>query len=141
MTTSAPPRWNLPAETCSPPLGPADLDDFLKRLRDWEPFDSGVVLDDVGDALDDVAPDAVALDALARRLRRHLERLVAIAVANEAEERDEATAGLVGRARPLAAEALPDDQARALVQLRQMGWTTHELLERLIETKCLREAV
>ncbi|WP_236570386.1 DUF6415 family natural product biosynthesis protein [Streptomyces mexicanus] len=103
----------------------------LDRLRGWTVFDGGAPLDDVATALDDVPPVEEATEELAERLRGHLMRLVTIAVAAEAEQRDETVAQLIERARALRAEGVPEGRWNAVGHLRRLGWAVHELLERL----------
>ncbi|MFD7407682.1 DUF6415 family natural product biosynthesis protein [Streptomyces sp. NPDC059866] len=90
-------RW---AEPWSPPLDP-------EELQSWGAFDDGALLDDVAAVLDDVIPPEEHVDELAERLRGHSMRLVTIAVAAEAEERDAAAAWLIEQTRTLRCEHLP----------------------------------
>ncbi|MFC9916306.1 DUF6415 family natural product biosynthesis protein [Streptomyces sp. NPDC127197] len=131
-SVSAVPRWR-------PPLDPDALRTVLEKVRAWEPFDGGALLDDVAVVLDNVMPAEEYVEELAQRLRGHLMRLVDIAVAAEAEE-DKATARLIERARNVRSENMPGDHRQAVGHLRRMGWTVNELLERLVATKCLKEA-
>ncbi|MGW8954747.1 DUF6415 family natural product biosynthesis protein [Streptomyces sp. NPDC055709] len=110
----------------------------LTQLRDWQAFDGEALLDDVADVLDDIAPAEEHVEQLAERLRGHLMRLVNIAVANEAEQRDDTAAWLVGRARALRSEELPGGHWKAVGHLRRMGWTVNELLERMVDTGCVK---
>ncbi|MFI9730902.1 DUF6415 family natural product biosynthesis protein [Streptomyces sp. NPDC052092] len=115
------------------------LHDLLERVRGWQPFDSGALLDDVAAVLDDVPPPEGDTAQLAERLRRHLARLVTIAVASEAQQ-DTAAAQLVLRARTLHADPLPCGRQEVLAHLRRLGWTANELHDRLTAIRCLREA-
>ncbi|GHF15124.1 hypothetical protein GCM10014715_83050 [Streptomyces spiralis] len=121
-------------------MEPEVLQDMLARIRRWQPFDGDALLEDVGAVLDDCIPTEQHVDELAQRLRGHLVRLVDIAVATGAEQRDTATAGLVERAHAVCREAVPCDRWKAVGYLRRMGWTVQELHERLVVTDCLREA-
>ncbi|GED90682.1 hypothetical protein TNCT6_77670 [Streptomyces sp. 6-11-2] len=112
----------------------------LQKVRKWQAFDGDALLDDVGAVLDDCIPAEEYVDELAQRLRGHLMQLVTIAVAAEAEQRDETAARLVDRARTLRTEDMPGDHWKAVGHLRRMGWTVNELLERLVATRCLKEA-
>ncbi|MFI8194783.1 DUF6415 family natural product biosynthesis protein [Streptomyces sp. NPDC085946] len=112
---------------------------MLEKLRDWQPFDGGALLDDVAAALDDVPPAKEDTEELAERLRGHLMQLVNIAVAGEAEQ-DTAAAQLIEQARMLRADDVPGDHRKAVGHLRRMGWTASELLEQLVAMKHLKEA-
>ncbi|MEU5523754.1 DUF6415 family natural product biosynthesis protein [Streptomyces sp. NPDC047860] len=116
-----------------------ELATVLNRLRDWNPFDGGALLDDVAMVLDDVPPAEEATEEIAERLRRHLLRLVNVAVAAGAE-RDPVAARLIEQARTLRGEDLPGDHWTAVGHLRRLGWTANELLERLVAVRCLKEA-
>ncbi|WP_437044899.1 DUF6415 family natural product biosynthesis protein [Streptomyces sp. enrichment culture] len=132
MTASAViPRW-------TPPLDAEALSDVLARVQVWVPFDADVVLDDAAIALDEVPPAKEDTEKIAGRLRGHLMRLVTIAVATETEQ-DTAAAQLIEHARLLGAEDLPGDHREAVGQLRRMGWTASELLDRLVAMRCLKE--
>ncbi|MGW5098320.1 DUF6415 family natural product biosynthesis protein [Streptomyces nodosus] len=127
------PRWQ-------PPLDGDELTTVLARMREWEAFDGEALLDDVAAVLDDVAPTEEQVDELVQRLRGHLMQLVNIAVATEAEREDAATARLVEQARAVRSQDMPSGRWKAIGHLRRMGWTLHELLERLIAAGCLKEA-
>ncbi|MGX4695492.1 DUF6415 family natural product biosynthesis protein [Streptomyces sp. JNUCC 63] len=137
--TAAVQHWTCPIPAWTPPLDPDVLRTMLARFRRWEPFDGGALLDDVGAVLDDCIPAEEDVEELAERLRGHLMQLVNIAVAAE-EERDAEAARLVERGRTLRAEDLPGSHWLAVGHLRRMAWTVNELLERLVATRCLREA-
>lgn len=128
-----------PTRPWTPPLSGGELATVLNRLRDWNPFDGGALLDDVAVVLDDVPPAEEATEEIAERLRRHLLRLVNVAVATGAE-RDPAAARLIEQARTLRGEDLPGDHWTAVGHLRRLGWTANELLERLVAVRCLKEA-
>ncbi|MER5915486.1 DUF6415 family natural product biosynthesis protein [Streptomyces sp. NPDC001982] len=133
-------RWTRPVPAWTPPLDPDVLHSVLAKIRQWQPFDGDAVLDDVAAVLDDFIPAEEQIDELAHRLRGHLARLVDIAVAAEAEERDATTAGLIDRAHAVHSEDVPGDHWTAVGHLRRMGWTVNELLEHMVATQCLREA-
>ncbi|WP_369276006.1 DUF6415 family natural product biosynthesis protein [Streptomyces sp. R11] len=134
-------HWIRPVERWAPPLDGQALTVLLAKVRAWEAFDGEALLGDVAAVLDDVVPAEQQVDELAERLRGHLMRLVTIAVAAEVEQRDDTTARLMSQARTLRIEEAPGDHCRAVGYLRRMGWITNELLERLVATKCLKEAV
>ncbi|MFF8638951.1 DUF6415 family natural product biosynthesis protein [Streptomyces pilosus] len=123
------PRW-------TPSLSTGEISIVLDRLRGWAAFDGEVLLDDVADALDDVPPQDT--EEIAQRLRGHLARLATIAVATEAAQ-DTTVTQLLEQARTLGAEDMPNDYSKALGQLRRMGWTASELLDRLVAMRCLKE--
>lgn len=131
-------RLPLPVQRWTPPLDHAALETVLAKVRRWQPFDGGALLDDVATALDDVIPEE-AVEEIAQRLRGHLMQLVTIAVAGEAEQ-DTAAAQLIERARMLRTDDVPGDHRKAVGHLRRMGWTASELLERLVAMKHLKEA-
>lgn len=113
--------------------------EVLSKLRAWEPFDGGALLDDMAVVLDDFLPAEECVDEIAQRLRGHLMRLVDIAIAAEAVK-DAYAAWLIEQARTVRSEDVPGDYWRAVRHLRRMGWTVNELLERLVATRCLKAA-
>ena len=132
-------RWILPVEATTPPLGSAELETILDKVRDWQPFNGDAVLDDVGAVLDDFVLPEESLDELAQRLRGHSMRLVDIAVAAQAEQKDKAAARLIDRARTVRSEELPGDHRQAVGHLRRMAWSVNELLDLLVELGCMKE--
>lgn len=44
-------RWNHPVEQAEPPMDRAELENVLRKMRGWQPFDADVLLDDLADAL------------------------------------------------------------------------------------------
>jgi hypothetical protein len=133
-------RWVGPVALTVPPLEAQELGKLLSRFRAWQPFDGAAVLDDVADALDGPGPAEGDAEELGERLRGYLTKLVAIAVAAQADQFDEQAALLIERARVVRSQDVLGDRRGALGRLRRMGWIVHELLERLVETKCLKEA-
>ncbi|MGW9030523.1 DUF6415 family natural product biosynthesis protein [Streptomyces sp. NPDC055722] len=128
-----------PGSTWPPPLDSEVLASLLTKIHKWEAHDGEALLDDVGAALDEVIPGGEYVEDLARRLRGHLQRLVHIAVATEAD-RDVQTARLIEQARTVRTKDLPSDPRKAVGHLRRLGWTVNELMERLVATRCLKEA-
>ncbi|MEV6590961.1 DUF6415 family natural product biosynthesis protein [Streptomyces acidicola] len=124
----------------TPPLEREALATVLVKIREWQVFDGEALLDDVAVALDEVTQAEEDVEDIAWRLRGHLTRLVNIAVAAEAERRDEETARLLERARMVGSEEAPGDCREAVGYLRRMGWTANELLEQLVVTKYLKAA-
>ncbi|MFD5575097.1 DUF6415 family natural product biosynthesis protein [Streptomyces cadmiisoli] len=141
MSASAPMcLWAHSMERWQPPLGREALEDVLQKVPAWQPFDGAALLDDVAIVLDDLTPPEDLHDELAQRFRGHLMRLVAIAVATRAAAEDTETAELIERARSIRSEEMPGDHRQAVGHLRRLAWTVNELLERLVATKCLKEA-
>ncbi|WP_307128622.1 DUF6415 family natural product biosynthesis protein [Streptomyces sp. B1I3] len=109
----------------------------LQKMRVWEPFDAGALLDDVATALDDVPPAAEYQEELAARLRGRLVRLVDIAIGGDADVEDATALTLIEHARDIRSTDMPGDPRRAVGHLRRMAWTGNELLERLLVTRQL----
>lgn len=130
----------LTAPSWSAPLGPSELAGVLTKLRQWTPYDGETVLDDVGAALDDVLPPQDLLADLAVRLRGHLAQLADIAVATEAGQEDLEADRLIQQARAVCAQQAPVAHVPTVGQLRRLAWAVNELLERLTDLGCLREA-
>ncbi|MFF0698335.1 DUF6415 family natural product biosynthesis protein [Streptomyces tendae] len=124
----------------APPLDSAELADVLDKIRRWIPYDGDALLEDVGAVLDDVVPREEELEDHAQRLRGHLMRLVDIAVAQEADQSDPEAIRLIRLARDVRALDLPGDHMKAVGHLRRMAWTVNELLERLVDLRCIKEA-
>ncbi|MFF4442415.1 DUF6415 family natural product biosynthesis protein [Streptomyces sp. NPDC001621] len=135
--TAAVQRWTRRVPQYTPPPD-VDLTTMLARLREWQPFDGDALLDDVGSAMDECVPAEEQVEELAQRLRGHLMRLVAVAVASG--QQDTATLWLIERARTLRSEDALGDHRKAVGHLRRMAWTVSELYEQLVATRCLREA-
>ncbi|MFE9882846.1 DUF6415 family natural product biosynthesis protein [Streptomyces sp. NPDC005784] len=129
-----------PVPVWTPPLDADGLQSLLVKVRRWQPFDGGTLLDDVSAVLDECMPIEGQVAVIAVRLRGHLSRLVDIAVASDAAQADEITAQLIAQARTVHCQELPGDYMRAVGQLRRTGWIVHDLFERLIALGCLREA-
>ncbi|MEU1629342.1 DUF6415 family natural product biosynthesis protein [Streptomyces sp. NPDC020096] len=130
-----------PVEPAVPPFEAEELENILARFRAWDPFDGEAVLDDVADALDALGPAEEDVEELGERLRGHLMSLVNIAVAAKADQADERAALLIEQARTVRSQEMPGDHRRAVGHLRRMGWTVSELLERLVETQCVKDPV
>jgi hypothetical protein len=134
------PRRTRPTPTWAPPLGPEALASVLAKVQRWSPLDGDALLDDVGAVLDNVTPPEDELEDLAQRLRGHLMQLVDIAVAAEADQKDEEAGRLIQQAHTVRAEDMPGHHRQAVGHLRRMAWSVNELLERLSVLKCLKEA-
>ncbi|MFF9212867.1 MULTISPECIES: DUF6415 family natural product biosynthesis protein [unclassified Streptomyces] len=124
----------------SPPLNGGELWALLQKVRRWEPFDGGELLDDVADVLDDPAPTTATIGELVQRLHKGSARLTDIAIAAGAQD-DATTARLIESATWLGSQPLPGDHGHAVAYARRVAWTTNELLERLVALRCLKEAV
>ncbi|MFE5923556.1 DUF6415 family natural product biosynthesis protein [Streptomyces sp. NPDC056468] len=140
MTATTVDRWNHPAEKWEPPLDREAVKTVLGKIRQWQPYDDGALLDDVGAVVDDCLPPKDLLDELAQRLRGHSAQLVDIAVAANAEYEDEVAARLIERVRLVRSEEMPANYRQAVGHLRRMAWSVGELHERLVATKCVKEA-
>ncbi|MGW0332262.1 DUF6415 family natural product biosynthesis protein [Streptomyces sp. NPDC003011] len=116
-----------------PPMDGDALGTVLEKLRAWQPFDGDAWLDDVADALDEVAPSEDATDELVQRLRRYLMQLVSIAISAKAEQWDRRALKRIERARTARAEEMPADNGQARALVRRMGWAVNELLDLLVE--------
>jgi hypothetical protein len=90
--------------------------------------------------VDDCLPPEDLVDELAERLRGHSAQLGDIAVAAKAEHEDEVVARLIERARTVRCEEMPADYRQAVGHLRRMAWSVGELHERLVTTRCVKEA-
>jgi hypothetical protein len=121
-------------------MDPDRLRMVLEKVQKWQPYVDGSLLDDVAAVLDDYMPNEEEVDDSALRLRGHLMRLTNLAVTAKVVEQDERVATLVERARAVRSEELPGDHWRAVGHVRRMAWTLDELLERLVENQCLKEA-
>lgn len=134
------PRWDHPVRPADLPFTAEGLERVLRKIQDWKPYVDGALLDDVAAVIDDFTPAENEVEEHAMRLRRHLMRLVNLAVADKVVERDGRVARLVSEARQVRSEELPGDHRRNVGHVRRMAWTVNELLERLVENQCLKEA-
>jgi hypothetical protein len=121
-------------------MDPARLQMVLEKVQKWQPYVDGSLLDDVAVVLDDYMPSEEEVDDSALRLRGHLMRLTNLALTAKLVDRDERVAELVAEARTVRAKELPGDHRKAVGHVRRMAWTLDELLERLVENQCLKEA-
>ncbi|MFF4699987.1 hypothetical protein [Streptomyces chattanoogensis] len=111
----------------------------LAAVTRWQPLpETGELLDDLADALDDVPPTDVP--NLARRIDGYLAQLVSIALAHGACDRDRQVAGLVMRGRALqdSAPAAPGAEAD-LRLLRRTSLLVSDLVDRLVAMRHLKE--
>ncbi|MGW6308272.1 DUF6415 family natural product biosynthesis protein [Streptomyces niveus] len=124
-----------PAGQWLPSTDAADLARIACLLRNVKPLEA--IVDDVGDVLGEQDPPESEFREIAERLRGDLKRLVAIA--HTAGDKDAQVCRLLQRAHTLRSEALPDDSRQALGHLRRTAGLVNDLLERLAETKSVRE--
>ncbi|MGP3945145.1 MULTISPECIES: DUF6415 family natural product biosynthesis protein [Streptomyces] len=110
------------------------LERILAAFRNWDPLDWDAILEDLADVLGQEAPEHEELVGLADRLHSTLIRLLSIASAGHADEKDQEAVVLIERARTLDTEDFPDDRWKALGYVRRLGWTINELMERLSRT-------
>jgi hypothetical protein len=122
-------------------MDPDALRMLLRKVQTWQPYVDGLLLDDVAAVLDDHMPAEDELGDSALRLRGHLMRLVNLAVTAQVVHQDARVAVLVDQARAVRSEDTPGDHWKAVGHVRRMAWTLNELLERLVENQCLKEAV
>ncbi|ASQ94464.1 hypothetical protein CGL27_16505 [Streptomyces sp. 11-1-2] len=114
-------------------MGVDTLAYVLAKLQDWEPLRDSIY-EDLADALDVQAPPRDAIDGLVERIQGSLTQLVTIALAGHAGRTDREAALLIERANDLHSETVPGSYWKAVGHLRQLGWVTNELLERLSRT-------
>ncbi|MFF5086005.1 DUF6415 family natural product biosynthesis protein [Streptomyces niveus] len=119
----------------TPPMDTASLARIACLLRDVKPLEA--IVDDVGDVLGEQNPRESEFGEIAERLRADLIRLVAIAHA--AGDTDAQVCRLLQRAHTLRSEGLPDECRQALGHLRRMAGLVNDLLERLAETRTVKE--
>ncbi|MBK3568271.1 hypothetical protein JHN47_31695 [Streptomyces sp. MBT62] len=122
------------------PSDPDKVRWLLGKVQTWQPYVDGLLLDDLAAVLDDYSPSEEEVEDFALRLRGHLMRLANLALTSKVAERDEVVAELVERARDIRSEELPGDHRQAVGHVRRMAWNVNELLERLVETQCLKAA-
>lgn len=139
MSDSATATAGFGSARWSPPLDAAALTRVLAKIQTWEPLDGDALLDDVATALDDLPPGECEARELEQRLDGHLARLTDIAIASRADH-DAYAAALVGQGRALRSQPTPACAHETIAHLRRLGWVVGELLERLVEMKCLKAA-
>ncbi|MFE2179067.1 DUF6415 family natural product biosynthesis protein [Streptomyces sp. NPDC059455] len=128
-------------EQLTPSLDIDTLARILAAFRDWDPLDWDTIFEDLAAVLGQEAPEHYELVGLADRLHNALFRLVSIASAGHAYEKDQEAVVLIKRARTLDSGELPDDRWKALGHVRRLGWATNELMERLSRTGYIDAAV
>ncbi|WP_307818548.1 DUF6415 family natural product biosynthesis protein [Streptomyces sp. MBT62] len=132
--------WTHPVRRAEKPSDPDKVRWLLGKVQTWQPYVDGLLLDDLAAVLDDYSPSEEEVEDFALRLRGHLMRLANLALTSKVAERDEVVAELVERARDIRSEELPGDHRQAVGHVRRMAWNVNELLERLVETQCLKAA-
>lgn len=123
------------AEQWLPSISSEGLARIACLLRDVKPLET--IVDDIGDVLGEQDPRESGFGEIAECLRGDLRRLIAIAEA--AGDKDAQVCRLLQRAHTLRSEALPDDSRLALGHLRRMAGLVNDLLERLAETRTVKE--
>ncbi|WP_146057590.1 DUF6415 family natural product biosynthesis protein [Streptomyces sp. SM12] len=120
------------AEKWTPPLDTGQLGRMLTLMRAWA-VDADDLLDDVGDAVEDPPPRGADRDALAARLRGHLDKLSSLALEHSADgeyARTLVEASQTGRSVPVHEDGEPS--------LFRLGWTVSELLDSLVAANVVR---
>jgi hypothetical protein len=131
VTASAAPSWK-------PTLGPSGLTSVLTKLRHWTGYDGDAVLDDVGMVLDDVVPRVEDVEDHAACLRKHLHRLVHVAVATGTCQGVAEAHLLIQHAQEVCALDLPGGYLPAVGHLRRLAWAVNELHDLLVALHALK---
>ncbi|MFF1714632.1 DUF6415 family natural product biosynthesis protein [Streptomyces sp. NPDC058268] len=119
----------------APPLRSEELRFVLDRITAWTPLDVEAVFDDLDAALGHQAPPPAAAAALVERLHGHLKRLRDIAAAHFPVEMEI----LVERGRAIRDEPLPADHQEAVGLTRRLAFVVSDLVEALIEARCIKD--
>ncbi|MGP4009927.1 DUF6415 family natural product biosynthesis protein [Streptomyces sp. 4N124] len=133
-------RWDHSVRPADQPLDPDRLRWVLQKIQRWQPYVDGSLLEDLAVVLDDYTPSEEEVEGIALRLRGHLMRLAKLAVTSRVDQQDNQVADLVESARTVRSEELPGGHRQAVGHVRRMAWNVNELLERLVENQCLKEA-
>ncbi|MFI6082512.1 DUF6415 family natural product biosynthesis protein [Streptomyces sp. NPDC051217] len=130
-------HWSVspPAGQWLPSIDAAGLARIACLLRGVKPLEA--IVDDVGDVLGEQDPRESEFGEIAERLRGDLRRLDAIAQA--AGDKDAHVRRLLQRARTLRSKEIPVDCSQSLGHLRRMAGVVNDLLERLVETRTVKE--
>ncbi|WP_331763289.1 DUF6415 family natural product biosynthesis protein [Streptomyces sp. NBC_01238] len=126
------PKW-------MPPLDEDGLRHVLKRITAWSPLDVEAIFDDLDTTIGDQPPPEAATPALVERLRSHLKRLSAIAVADTKFPPTDEMAQLIERGRPMQDARLPADHQQAVGMARRMAFVASDLVEKLIEARYIKD--
>ncbi|MFE7330318.1 DUF6415 family natural product biosynthesis protein [Streptomyces sp. NPDC057565] len=131
------PTPNVPKWT--PPLDPDDLRHVLKRITAWSPLDVEAIFDDLDTTIGNQPPSEAATPALVERLRTHLTRLSAIAVADPKFPPTDEMTQLIERGRPMQDARLPANHQQAVGMARRMAFVTSDLAEKLIAARYIKD--
>ncbi|MFE7711287.1 DUF6415 family natural product biosynthesis protein [Streptomyces sp. NPDC057486] len=133
----ASPTPNVPKWT--PPLDPDDLRHVLERITAWSPLDVEAIFDDLDTTIGNQPPSEATTPALVERLRTHLTRLSAIAVADPKFPPTDEVTQLIERGRPMQDARLPADRQQAVGMARRMAVVASDLVEELIEARYIKD--
>ncbi|MER6104363.1 DUF6415 family natural product biosynthesis protein [Streptomyces sp. NPDC001832] len=111
----------------------------LPRITAWSPLDVEAIFDDLDTTIGNQPPPKAATPALAERLRSHLKRLSAIAVADTKFPPTDEMTQLIERGRPMQDARLPADHQQAVGMARRMAFVTSDLVEKLIEARYIKD--
>ncbi|MGW7090072.1 DUF6415 family natural product biosynthesis protein [Streptomyces sp. NPDC054871] len=136
VTAPKAPRRDVPQ--WDPPLPSDKLRFVLERITAWTPLDVEAIFDDLDAAIGDQAPLPAATAALVERLRGHLKRLSDIAVAHSTNPVPAEMEALVERGRTIRDEPLLADHRQAVGLARRLGFVVADLVEALIEARCIK---
>lgn len=126
-------RCTVPSRAQAPEL----LARVLRKITCWQPLDTGAVLEDVADALDEVPPAGKDRPDLMRRLHTHLEQLANLALAHGAC-RDTRVKALIARSQVIRAAA-PAALGPEKADLRRAGLILADLVDHLVAMRCVKE--
>ncbi|MFG2408776.1 DUF6415 family natural product biosynthesis protein [Streptomyces brevispora] len=126
------PKWR-------PPLDESGLRHVLERITAWSPLDVEAIFDDLDTAIGAQPPPEADTPALIERLRGHLKRLRAIAVADTRFRSTAELTLLVERGRRMQTERLPGDHQQAVGMARRLAFLTSDLVEKLIEDRYIKD--
>ncbi|MER5853821.1 DUF6415 family natural product biosynthesis protein [Streptomyces sp. NPDC002012] len=131
------PEANVPKWT--PPLDPDGLRHVLARITAWSPLDVEAIFDDLDTTIGNQPPSKATTPALVERLRSHLKRLSAIAVADPKFPPTDEMTQLIERGCPMQDARLPADHQQAVGMARRMAFVTSDLVEKLIEARYIKD--
>ncbi|MFI6730981.1 DUF6415 family natural product biosynthesis protein [Streptomyces atratus] len=133
----ASPAPNVPKWT--PPLDPDGLRHVLERITAWSPLDVEAIFDDLDTAIGNQPPPEAATPALVERLRSHLKRLSAIAVADPKFPPTDEMTQLIERGRSMQDARLPAEHQQAVGMARRLAFVLSDLVEKLIEARYIKD--
>ncbi|MEU0836043.1 DUF6415 family natural product biosynthesis protein [Streptomyces sp. NPDC005969] len=127
------PKW-------TPPLDEDGLRRVLERITAWSPLDVEAIFDDLDTTIGNQPPPEAATPALVERLRTHLTKLSAIAVADTKFAPTDEMTQLIERGRPLQDAHLPADHQQAVGMARRIAFVASDLVEELIKARYIKDA-